>query len=276
MLGSPDSKLRLRCCEIPSSTRLFLWFSLSLSPPSSHNNSSSSCSAATNCLLASSKGVYWGFGRVFNPYLAAQDPSSSADTGANSDSKPPRASSGDLNLRSTFAPPMTSAHRYPPPQTTSQNDFRLPSLKDLNFPYRRPASGPQSTLSSSSSQQVELGEHPQAAARNPAAWARAPPNGSTSVPSSVAAVHSQHVSTSHDTSSKSDYSSKHETNGGYAHPGIPLSAQATPIPGSVNTRNENTSHSPNQPKRQRTSSANMSVSRDARATHVCPKYFRKR
>ncbi|KAF9522317.1 hypothetical protein CPB83DRAFT_899754 [Crepidotus variabilis] len=166
---------------------------------------------------------------------------------------------------------MTSAHRYPPPQTSSQNDFRLPSLKDLNFAYRPPVSGPQPALPPT--QSTELGviqqEHPQTTSRHPAAWGRTAMNGSATAPSSVAGAHQQHASSQsagHDVPSKVDYASKHE-NGGYAHPGIPLSAQATPVPGSVNTRNEN-AHSPNQPKRQRTSSStNMPPSRDVRPVH---------
>jgi hypothetical protein len=167
-----------------------------------------------------------------------------------------------------FVPPMTSAHRYPPPPPNSQNDFRLPSLKDLNF-YR--PSGAQPALPPS--QQQEPGnlqpEQPAHPTRHQVNWSR-----SAYQPAQLAtpAAHQQYTPAGHEVSPKLEYTPKHENNG-YAHPGVPLSVQANSVTHSANMvppRNEDTSHSPNQPKRQRT--APSAASRDTRAPHV-PFFF---
>lgn len=170
---------------------------------------------------------------------------------------------------------MTSAHHHhtkyslhPPPQS-SQNDFRLPSLKDLNFQYRSPqngAPGPpqQSPILEPPPQQQE----PSSAPRHIPTWSRSTQN----LPSSSA--HQQHTpplsAGVHELAqSKVEYPSKHE-NGGYVHPGLPLSAQV--IPSSMNagvSRNGDPApHSPVQTKRPRATPSNMAQSRDVRAPHV--------
>ena len=160
-----------------------------------------------------------------------------------------------------LVPPMTSAHRYPPPPPNSQNDFRLPSLKDLNF-YR--PSGAQPALPPSQQQepgnlQPDQAPHP---TRHTGNW-----NRSAYQPAQLAtpAAHQQYTPASHEVSPKVEYSPKQENNG-YAHPGVPLSVQATNSASMVPPRNEDASHSPSQPKRQRT--APSAASRDTRAPHV--------
>lgn len=162
-----------------------------------------------------------------------------------------------------LGPSMTSTHRYPPPPPNSQNDFRLPSLKDLNF-YR--PSGAQPALPPSQQQdpgniQPEQPPHP---ARHQVAWSR-----SAYQPAQLATptAHQQYAPAGHEVLPKVEYTPKHE-NIGYAHPGVPLSVQAnvTSSASMVPQRNEDASHSPNQPKRQRT--APSAASRDTRASHV--------
>jgi hypothetical protein len=197
-----------------------------------------------------------------HPISVVPDPSSSAqDTPDNPDSKPKHLL--DLNLRS-LCPAMTSAHRYPPPPPNSQNDFRLPSLKDLNF-YR--PSGAQPALPPSQQQELanvqpEQTPHP---TRHPVAW-----NRSAYQPAQLAtpSAHQQHTPAGHEVPPKVEYTPKHE-NTGYAHPGVPLSVQPNSVTTSatiVPPRNEDASHSSNLPKRQRT--APSAASRDTRASHV--------
>lgn len=174
---------------------------------------------------------------------------------------------------------MTSAHQHhsryslPPPPQNSQSDFRLPSLKDLNFQYRSPngtAPAPQSTPSELAAAQQE---HP-SNSRHVSTWSRPNPPPNPTPTSSQSHPHQQltpPLSAGHETTLKVDYPSKHE-NGGYVHPGMPLSAQVTPVPGSVNIgnqpRTEEPPHSPNQAKRPRNTSANVGQSREARTSHV--------
>lgn len=161
---------------------------------------------------------------------------------------------------------MASTHhhsRYTAPQQSSQNERRLPSIKDLNFQYRSPQG------SSVTQPELPTQEYP-ATPRHSSAWS------SRSVPISSQAVqqhhHQQHtppLSAGHDVPKDQDYPSKQE-NGGYVHPGIPLSAQVAPLPGAVNIgnpRGDDSPHSPNQLKRSRTTS-NVPVPRDIRQSHV--------
>ncbi|KIM40529.1 hypothetical protein M413DRAFT_445974 [Hebeloma cylindrosporum] len=159
---------------------------------------------------------------------------------------------------------MTSAHRYSLP---SQNEsVRLPSLKDLNFQYRS-----QPPQDSPNTQQ----DHAPPPARHPSSWGRSnqnPPPSNPSISSLQSHPHQQHTpplsaGAHENVVPKVEYPSKHE-NGGYAHPGLPLSAQVTQVPGSVNTgRNEDSPHSPNNSKRARTTTNMGSSSRDVRASH---------
>ena len=158
---------------------------------------------------------------------------------------------------------MTSTHhhsRYTAPQQNSQNERRLPSIKDLNFQYR----SPQGSVAQA---ELPTQEYP-TTPRHSSAW------GSRSIPVSVQQHHQQQhtppLSAGHDVPKELEYPSKQE-NGGYVHPGIPLSAQVAPLPGAVNIGNPRTDdspHSPNQLKRSRTASANVPVPRDIRQSHV--------
>ena len=165
-----------------------------------------------------------------------------------------------------LVPPMTSAHRYPqhPP-----NPPKLPSLRDLNF-YR--PSGGQAALppSQQPEQPVLQPEQPPQPNRHQVAWSRSPANPYASSSSAAAAAHqyAPQLSSGHEVTPKVEFPQKHE-NTGYAHPGMPLSAQTNPVLGSVNSgpsRADDASHSPNQPKKQRT--APTTASRDARGSHV--------
>ncbi|KAF9565348.1 hypothetical protein CPC08DRAFT_186751 [Agrocybe pediades] len=163
---------------------------------------------------------------------------------------------------------MTSAHqhhsRYSLPQTSSRDDFRLPSLKDLNF-YRPPSgTGLPSQQNSAVELQPTTSQQPEYSTtttqRHPSAWRN----------SSVHQQHTPPLSAGHEVSAKVDsYPSKHD-NGGYAHPGLPVSAQVASVqpPTSINTlrSEDNTPHSsPHQHKRQRTASS--TITRDVRSSH---------
>ncbi|KAF8905062.1 hypothetical protein CPB84DRAFT_636067 [Gymnopilus junonius] len=169
---------------------------------------------------------------------------------------------------------MTSAHQHhpryslhPPPQN-SQSDFRLPSLKDLNFQYRSPngtAPAPQPVPSADLAPAQQ--DHP-SNSRHVSAWSRPNP------PSNPPPTHQQltpPLSAGHENTLKVEYPSKHE-NGGYVHPGMPLSAQITSVQGSVNMgnqqRTEEPPHSPNQAKRPRNSSSHVAQSREPRSSHA--------
>ena len=166
---------------------------------------------------------------------------------------------------------MTSAHhhhsRYTATPQTSQNERRLPSIKDLNFQYR----SPQGSVVT----QTELPptqEYP-TTPRHSSAWgSRNPPPSAQSLPQHHQQQHTPPLSAGHDVPKELEYPSKQE-NGGYVHPGIPLSAQVAPLPGAVNTRSDDPPHSPNQLKRSRTASTNVSVPRDIRQSHVIPSIY---
>lgn len=176
--------------------------------------------------------------------------------------------------------------RYPLiTSANTRDEFRLPSLKDLNFQYQ--PRGPSSH---------ESPQHPSAgpidtslngqdnAPRHVQSWNRAnvQPQSPPAMP-----MHHQHqhqhqqqhphqqhtppLSAGHEPpSSKVEYTSKQD-NGGFLTPGMPLSAQSTPVPGSLNigpgTRSDEGAHGPSQAKRRR-SSANMGTPRDVRTPHV--------
>lgn len=165
---------------------------------------------------------------------------------------------------------MTSAHqRYAlPPMSQNQ---RLPSIKDLNFPYRSPNG------SAPVVQATELPPAPQehpSNSRHVSNWARSNPPPNPPPPVVQSHPHQQltpPLSAGHENTIKVDYSSKHE-NGGYSHPGIPLSAQATPVQASVSLggqqRAEEVPRSPNQPKRPRNSSNNGQPREQRQSHHV--------
>ena len=150
---------------------------------------------------------------------------------------------------------MASTHhhsRYTAPQQSSQNERRLPSIKDLNFQYRSPQG---SSLTQPEPPTQDTPRHP--------AWASRISNQQQ---------HTPPLSAGHDVQKEQDYPSKQE-NGGYVHPGIPLSAQVAPLPGAVNTRSDDSPHSPNQLKRSRTASSNVPVPRDIRQSHVISNFL---
>lgn len=237
---------------------------------------------------------------------------------------------------------MASAHhpaqapRYSlPPMPNATNDFRLPSLKDLNFQYRSPGQGqdiPPAPMTNGSPQAEHVGSSQSHSGRHdPTSWAR--PSPTTPVSASMPPQHqhqaqhhqthphaNQHTNQQHSHSNSHqlspptpsgghdhgiarpieysaprpenglhshqlapptpssghehnlarsiDYGAQRHQNGGYLPPGLPLSAQVTPIPGSVTigpgSRGDD-SHHPS--KRSRTNS-NMSVPRDSRSSHV--------
>jgi hypothetical protein len=167
--------------------------------------------------------------------------------------------------------------RYPQSHPNSRDDsVRLPSLKDLNFDYQRghrhqdaPSHTPPTDTPVITQDNTP---------RHPQPWVRSHP---TQTPSPMPAhqqhhqlqPHQQHtppLSAGHEsTPTKIEYTSKAD-NGGFMTPGIPLSAQTVPIPGSVNiglgTRTDDSSQA--QSRRSRRGSANTNASRDVRAPHV--------
>lgn len=162
------------------------------------------------------------------------------------------------------------------------DDRRLPSLKDLNFQYRPPVSqennipGNGLVVDPASAGQEHAPRHSQP-------WSRA------SAHSPVVPIqqhqHQQHhqqqqqhyqhhpqqqhtppLSNGHDISAPKpvDYAPKHD-GGGYLTPGIPLSAQITPVPGSLSTG----TRGDDAQKRARTNSAtSISIPREGRPIHV--------
>ncbi|KAH9481597.1 GATA zinc finger domain-containing protein 10 [Psilocybe cubensis] len=198
-------------------------------------------------------------------YLAVQDPSSSGDRTDNSDSKPSRSTSA-----------MASAHQHhsryslPTVPQSSQSDFRLPSLKDLNFQYRSPSGTSQPPPPTELVPQQQ--DHPR---HQTTSWGRSVQPTNPSAASVQSHPHQQQhtppLSAGHEATPKVEYPSKHE-NGGYAHPGIPLSAQTQPAPASVNItnlRNEDIPHSPIQPT-QATKRRNLTETIAARDSHYAP------
>ncbi|KAJ7592907.1 hypothetical protein C8J56DRAFT_485034 [Mycena floridula] len=153
------------------------------------------------------------------------------------------------------------AARYPPPN----DDRRLPSIKDLNFHYRSPhAQEPNGSVGAIVDSPVQD--------RHQQQWSRAP------APPVVQPVHSQQVQHHHHHPQQQqhtpsaahvvDYAPKHDS-AGYLTPGIPLSAQVTPIPGSVTTGTRGDEVS----KRPRTTSSNsMNAAREVRPIHTYQGY----
>jgi hypothetical protein len=175
---------------------------------------------------------------------------------------------------------MASAHhaaqqpRYSlPPPPNAHNEFRLPSLKDLNFQYRPPLQQEASPAPNSAGSVEHNSASQEHSPRHGQPWGRSnPPSSVPSVMPTQQHPHPQQtppLSAGHELSApKVEYTSKQD-NGGYLTPGIPLSAQLTPVPGSVNigpgTRGDDPhSHS----KRVRTSSGSMTIPRDVRPSHV--------
>ncbi|GLB40279.1 putative zinc finger binding to DNA consensus sequence [AT]GATA[AG] [Lyophyllum shimeji] len=176
----------------------------------------------------------------------------------------------------------SSTHHYPPQNrypshTVQQNqrvdDLRLPSIKDLNFRYdtRRQDGSPQNPNSSIAP--VETVNSQENAVR----WSRSniPPQS----PTPIATHHHHHaqhhqqqqhtppLSAGHEAPQpKTQYASKPD-HGGFLTPGVPLSAQSTPVAGSVNTGPGTRGDEVPQSKRRR-SSGNMSAPRDARSPHA--------
>ncbi|KAF9267991.1 hypothetical protein L218DRAFT_656378 [Marasmius fiardii PR-910] len=184
-------------------------------------------------------------------------------------------------------PPHPSSNSFPP------DDLRLPSIKDLQFHYPpRRQDHPQS------SEPPPGYEHnhpqpPERAVRHPQYWPRPhPPHHTTShtpqgppqppPPSNPVhpPQHQQQPPQNHEPPSKPpDYHHRHENNV-YATPGLPLSAQTAPVPGSVNSgpavRNED-HHQHISHKRARTGDRTPVVSlRDTRPAstpyHYAPSY----
>ncbi|EPQ52789.1 hypothetical protein GLOTRDRAFT_140412 [Gloeophyllum trabeum ATCC 11539] len=151
----------------------------------------------------------------------------------------------------------------PPPSNTNMHnsDFRLPSLKDLNFQYRSPqdGSGQPPPSASNHGQYDHPPPAPSSSRHEPGSWGRP---GSTNQPPPPS-------SSGHEQSAKSvDYPhSKHE---GYVTPGIPLSAQTTPGPGAINSthppQREDPAHIPH--KRPRSDSAVSSNISPGRSPHA--------
>ncbi|KAJ3569294.1 hypothetical protein NP233_g5135 [Leucocoprinus birnbaumii] len=178
---------------------------------------------------------------------------------------------------------MTSAQhasqhsRYP--LSSYSGDLRLPSLKDLNF-YRPPPGNTQESVQSHNAAPNDfVASAPEHPSRHPQ-WSRSvqpagmqnamPAHPQHSQQQQQSQQHSPPLSAGHDMPEQSVQYNKHD--GVYARPGIPLSAQVTPVPGSVNTgpamRGEDTSpHSPVQARRPRPPSANMNAARDGRSSH---------
>lgn len=160
---------------------------------------------------------------------------------------------------------MTSTHRHPPPPPNSQNEFRLPSLKDLNF-YRPTGAQPAPQQPENPIAQQE--QPPSQPARHPIVWTRSapipyppPPASAPAPPPPPTATHQQY----HDVPPKVEYNSKHDN--------IPYPIQTNTVPVAVAREPVSHSHSPNQPKRQRTAASSTAASRDSRPSHVCFSFF---
>ncbi|TFK74151.1 hypothetical protein BDN72DRAFT_886516 [Pluteus cervinus] len=201
---------------------------------------------------------------------------------------------------------MASAHhaaqhsRYAlPPPPGSNSDFRLPSLKDLNFSYRPLQSSQDIPAGHNSSSTLEPSPNAsqEPLPRHSQTWSRSSQSSSLLGASTPAPQHHsqqhqhpyQHQHQQHHqpqtphqqhtpplsagpemSASRVDYSPKHD-NAGYMTPAIPMSAQVTPVPASVSlgTRGDETSHTQHgQAKRARTSSQNMNTSREVRPVHT--------
>ncbi|KAF9440980.1 hypothetical protein P691DRAFT_766928 [Macrolepiota fuliginosa MF-IS2] len=158
-------------------------------------------------------------------------------------------------------------------------DLRLPSLKDLNF-YRPPPGNPQDSQSAHNGTANDFVTSAPDHTPRHVQWSRSnPPTGMQSAmpahlqhpqSQSQAQQHTPPLSAGHDIVAQAVEYNKHD--GVYARPGIPLSAQVTPVPGSVNVgpaaRGEDAPHSPIQPRRPRPPPTNMNPTRDGRPSHV--------
>ena len=156
----------------------------------------------------------------------------------------------------------TTHSRFTTPQ---QNERRLPSIKDLNFQYRSPQGG-------FTQSELPTQEYP-TPPRHPSTWpTRNQPVSTQSLQQHHHQQHTPPLSAGHDVPKETEYPSKQE-NGGYVHPGLPLSAQLTPLPGAVNIGHPRTDDPPNQLKRSRTAPTNVPVPRDIRPSHVTSIFF---
>ncbi|KII85081.1 hypothetical protein PLICRDRAFT_701268 [Plicaturopsis crispa FD-325 SS-3] len=153
----------------------------------------------------------------------------------------------------------TQTPRYSlPPPPNANNDFRLPSLKDLNFQYKTPTSQQDTSASPPNGppQSEHNGQSQEHAGRHPHAqsWARPSPQG----PHMQAPPPPQHQHHHLQDQAQPKYVSKHD-NGGYLTPGVPLSAQTAIAPGSVNigpgNRGGDDARSQTQSKRPRAAAA---------------------
>ncbi|KAJ3844827.1 hypothetical protein F5878DRAFT_38007 [Lentinula raphanica] len=176
-------------------------------------------------------------------------------------------------------------HQYsiplpPPPSGPSNDELRLPSIKDLAFKYERPRQEvlqtvatipqpppPSEFIVSSNQERSRIHSQP---------WSRSHPVPSVPPPITTHHLQQQHtppLSAGHDPSSAKsvEYSPRHDT-GGYLTPGMPLSAQMTPLAGSVSTSSvvRGDDHLQMQNKRPRTSSLTPigGPPRESRPSHV--------
>ncbi|OCH84918.1 hypothetical protein OBBRIDRAFT_821715 [Obba rivulosa] len=121
------------------------------------------------------------------------------------------------------------SHSYPHPHATQQpglqtNDFRLPSIKDLNFQYRSPQNQGGAPLSNG----VGQPEHARAPpARHDSSWARS---------SSSSAAPANGQSMPHEQPKARQYPPQ-KSEAQYATPGVPLSQQNSPAMGAPNGSN---------------------------------------
>ncbi|KAF8071799.1 hypothetical protein FPV67DRAFT_898145 [Lyophyllum atratum] len=171
-------------------------------------------------------------------------------------------------------------YSHPAAQSLRDDPLRLPSIKDLNFGHydsRRQNSqdgSPQNPTSSVAPAETSINSQD-----NSVRWSRS--NVQPQSPTPVLAHHHHHhhqqhhqqqqhtppLSAGHEPPQlKNDYSSKPD-NGGFLTPGMPLSAQSTPVPGSVTIGPGTRGDEAPQSKRRR-SSGNMSAPRDARSPHT--------
>ncbi|KAI3608008.1 gata-type sexual development transcription factor [Moniliophthora roreri] len=138
-----------------------------------------------------------------------------------------------------------SGYSLPPPPSPYNDDLRLPSIKDLHFPYpNRHRQEPPQASDNPPPPAYDPSPSPvhERSARHSQTWNRPPHHAAhppVAPPSSnhVHQPHPQHhappSSPGHEAPLRhQEYAPRHE-NDGYATPGIPLSAQTTPIPGSV-------------------------------------------
>ncbi|KAF5391558.1 hypothetical protein D9757_002511 [Collybiopsis confluens] len=159
-------------------------------------------------------------------------------------------------------------HQYsippPPPPAGLMNDaLRLPSIKDLQFSFERPRTEGQqhhSTNGVQNASEISVSASQERSRPHSQSWGRSAQH------SSAAHPQQQHTPPLSGLEPKSgEYSTRHNGGGGYLTPGLPLSAQTTPLPGSVSVgpaiRNDDLHH-----KRPRPSP--IVPPRDSRPSHV--------